>query len=385
MVSVLSAATEILDAEMASFDTEAAIAELLADDSRASLELPHMTTGQRKHARKLADLYPELKCESYGFGAERQLYIFKKSLGAKAHSTPLKRVVDKAKAKIEAARNADETQTQAARVVSVKNTFIDDWVGGATPAEPIMFRSMPPQLPPNIPTVLEEEADILPPPNREPSFLMLDQYLFAESVESADCSTAASGSSTAVVSPASSNRDVQRPGSAASVDLLDTPPASVDLPCGPPPGLMLPPGLEVRNTFIHHVDGSYDVPERVIQSMPHGMFGRSLQHEYAQAAQSAAAVAADDLLCTGTEVTIDGLIKAPAFNGASGTVEAYDAETERYSILLAQPAVGHKVAKVKRQNLRTVLPLLPPSFGCCPAWIGSAAASKPPLRLTGLI
>jgi len=53
------------------------IFEFLADPARNSLELPHMTTGQRKSVKKLVQNHPELRCESYGFGEDRQLHLFK--------------------------------------------------------------------------------------------------------------------------------------------------------------------------------------------------------------------------------------------------------------------------------------------------------------------
>ncbi|CAE7850779.1 unnamed protein product, partial [Symbiodinium microadriaticum] len=35
-------------------------------------------------AKKLAEKYPEIKCESYGFGEERRLHLFKSSASLKA-------------------------------------------------------------------------------------------------------------------------------------------------------------------------------------------------------------------------------------------------------------------------------------------------------------
>jgi len=67
---------------MATCGVASAIFEFLADPVRDSLELPHMTTGQRKSIKKLVQQQPELSCESYGFGAERQLYLFKTSVGS---------------------------------------------------------------------------------------------------------------------------------------------------------------------------------------------------------------------------------------------------------------------------------------------------------------
>jgi len=65
-------------ANMVALDIENTIAEFLADSSRSSLNLAHMTTGQRKNVKKLVAQYPDLRCESYGFGAERELHLFKK-------------------------------------------------------------------------------------------------------------------------------------------------------------------------------------------------------------------------------------------------------------------------------------------------------------------
>jgi len=64
---------------MSAFDSSTMIATFSADASKTSLQMPHMTTGQRKNVKKLLEEYPELRCESYGFGAERCLHLFKKN------------------------------------------------------------------------------------------------------------------------------------------------------------------------------------------------------------------------------------------------------------------------------------------------------------------
>lgn len=70
---------------MAAFDSSTMIAKFSSDASQTSLQMPHMTTGQRKNVKKLLEAYPELQCESYGFGAERCLHLFKEShAGARA-------------------------------------------------------------------------------------------------------------------------------------------------------------------------------------------------------------------------------------------------------------------------------------------------------------
>merc|ERR1712187_584099 len=93
------------------------------------------------------------------------------------------------------------------------------------------------------------------------------------------------------------------------------------------PATPLPDGLQVRNTFIHVESEQAD--DREVQSMPHGMFGHYLQ-------------------------------KLPAFNGSEGTVQCFDQENGRYSILLATPAGGHRWAKVKPENVQVVPRLLQP-------------------------
>merc|ERR1719486_435126 len=62
------------------FDLDSAIASLLSDSGCLSLELPScLTPEQRKQAKLVANQHPELKCESYGFGEDRRLHVFKKS------------------------------------------------------------------------------------------------------------------------------------------------------------------------------------------------------------------------------------------------------------------------------------------------------------------
>lgn len=69
---------------MVAFDIEAIVTEFMAAPDRTSLELPHMTTGQRKSTKKVLDeKFTELRCESFGFGKERQLHLFKNGTEAK--------------------------------------------------------------------------------------------------------------------------------------------------------------------------------------------------------------------------------------------------------------------------------------------------------------
>lgn len=98
---------------MAAVDVTTAVAEFVADPARTSLTLPHMSSGQRKSAKKFLGQHPEVQCESYGFGAERQLHLFKKSIEAQME------------------------------LVNVKNTFIDDWAAPSSPIDRRVIQSMP--------------------------------------------------------------------------------------------------------------------------------------------------------------------------------------------------------------------------------------------------
>jgi len=228
---------------MAAIDYAHVIAEFAADPLRTSLELPHMTTGQRKSTKKLLEQYPELQCQSYGFGAERQLHLFKE---------------------------------------------------GA--------RAMQPE----------------------------------------DASISIEGS---VVPDASNTAKRQALDFSAEHK-----------------------GLEVRNTFIHFGDTFVD--ERAVQSMPHGMFKQCLLTEAKVVAggdtptttgcdtPSTTSESDVDHMCGhtdefsfGTAVVVEGLVKAPAFNGRSAIIQGWDHVTGRYDILLASDA-GRQHAKVKKENLR---------------------------------
>eukprot|EP00927_Polykrikos_kofoidii_P008099 TRINITY_DN1334_c1_g2_i1.p1 TRINITY_DN1334_c1_g2~~TRINITY_DN1334_c1_g2_i1.p1 ORF type:complete len:414 (-),score=60.06 TRINITY_DN1334_c1_g2_i1:120-1361(-) len=371
------------------FDVEAAIADFLADSSRMSLNLPHMTTGQRKLTKKVADRHPELKCESFGFGQERQLHIFKRQ-GTEAQAVaPVAAVTGaviaedpKAQERSEGTKenvaapgsggyrsvSRNEEVAPAADVISVsaasvnvKNTFIDDWIAaeakGDGESEPLVHRSMPPQLAKRALQVCVDEGPT-------------EDLSSHENTQSQFPATSLNRPS----SPASSTRELPQ------------------LPQVSP----RPPGLEVRNTFIHFEGNSAD--ERVVQSMPHGMFGQCLlaeiqsRKEMTAAANSSLpeqapptteepstvpppaapvappvdmapfAAAEETVFAPGTEVRIDGLLKLPAFNGLVGTVQSLDEESGRYSILLSSPACGHRWAKVKGANLSRVSLPPPPCF-----------------------
>jgi len=256
---------------MVAFDIASIIAEFVEDISCTSLELPHMTTGQRKSAKKMLEKHPDLRCESYGFGAERQLHLFKKCISA--------------------AQPKEDDDDMVA--LDKSNVF--------------------PDAPKLVLPLLREE-------------------------------------------------------------------------------------LRVRNTFIH-----MEIPsspcKRAVQSMPHGMFRQCLSAEVSEGTMGydtpstacdespvaelepdlqfmvcpleEARARPDGTLATapceaendapeerfkpGALVVVEGLLKAPAFNGRSAVVQGWDAAAGRYSILVSCTGCCQQ-AKVKEENLRMVLP-----------------------------
>jgi len=300
-------------------DLQAMMEEFRIDPERTTLELPKtLTADQRKEAKRLVGLFPEMKCESYGYGEERRLHVFKRQ-----------------------------------EKLKVKNTFIDGWEGEAGSSEPVAFRSMPHNMPENL---LERTL----------------QRCLGGKQEAIKETSVAEASPTASVSEA------------------ELPP--------------LPDGFQIRNTFIHIED--VPVVERVVQSMPHGMFRQCLEAELSSqgpvaaatgstaapagyaagaappvaappmgppsapptAAAPAVIASAEDeneggVLVPGTEVIIQGLVKLPDFNGLTGVVQSLDPASGRYDVLLncAAGQCGWRWVKVKRSNCRLCMPPPPAS------------------------
>jgi len=278
---------------MATFDAVAVIADFEAASCMTSLELPHMTTGQRKVTKKLLEQYPDIRCDSYGFGADRRLHLFK--------------------------RGQCESSAEAQLLIDT-----------------------------HLATELEESAVLqslhLPSDEGRLDFASIAKLAHQRKIERVD----ALGSELKTASEQS-------------------------------PELILPltsENLQIRNTFIHLSDSSAD--ERVIQSMPHGMFKQCLLSEAVEALKVAPfcntptsaggdspmlSEADMDLegmektlqLSIGTLVKVEGLVKLPAYNGCSAVVQGWDESTGRYSILIASPA-GLQQAKIKEDNLSMLLP-----------------------------
>eukprot|EP00930_Biecheleria_cincta_P080762 TRINITY_DN691_c0_g2_i3.p1 TRINITY_DN691_c0_g2~~TRINITY_DN691_c0_g2_i3.p1 ORF type:complete len:298 (+),score=54.29 TRINITY_DN691_c0_g2_i3:45-938(+) len=265
MAMELPAATNAVQTmEENNFDVVEELTAFMADTSRSELKLPHMTTGQRKHAKKVAEQFSELACESLGFGQERRLHFFKSSKTASrkkcAWATP-------EKTGFESCHNSQRGTPEA-----------------STCASP----SLTPQ----------------------------------------------------------------------------------DLPTEPPEF------FQVRNTFIHIEAGDDEASDdRAIRSMPHGMFSQFIESEsrsmhpspppryppppleFTDIPPLPPLVAHVTDIVLGSEVVVEGLTKCPAFNGSRGVALSYDAEANRYNVLL----VNKQMAKIKAENLRSVIPP-PPDF-----------------------
>lgn len=261
---------------MADFDVALAIADFLADESCSSLKLPHMTTGQRKKTKVLVDKYPELRCESFGFGAERQLHVFKIDASA---------------------------QDIMPHVV--------------TYSEDTLLR--------NCSSELRDEGAV-------------------DRVDSPECSTrAVTDTSGASCSGSTSSQSIDADGEAQPTQARSF--------------------INVRNTFIHLEAASID--ERTVRSMPHGMFGKCMLADISQRKCADKAIveekeqpsetSANEVdFSVGSLVIVDGLVKAPAFNGLTAVVEAWDDSSERYRILIGSTS-GSQHAMVKRENLKLLL------------------------------
>mmetsp|Transcript_49713 Transcript_49713/g.125212 ORF Transcript_49713/g.125212 Transcript_49713/m.125212 type:complete len:478 (-) Transcript_49713:142-1575(-) len=327
-------------------DLEAAIDSFLADPQQRSLQLPQMTTEQRKQARKIAEKHPELKCESFGLAADRRLHLFKVDVSAASSARRFPVASD-------------------ACTYSVKNTFITGWVDADdVEAEPVVFRSSPVRLP-ELSGELRDDAEAMGSATSVGEAVSSDCW--PEVMRRGGCSPGASTCASGCATPRECGGETPH----------------------------LPEGLRIQNTFICGISDE-PVDSRAVQSMPHGMFRQCLlqdlaSQEHAKFAEvpvllGSAGIAPQppsppqappmiDTSCVGStetqrtfspgdDVVIEGLIKLPAFNGLSGKVQSMDEQTGRYNILMPsqEDATGQRLAMVKGENLRPAAPQQPPCF-----------------------
>jgi hypothetical protein len=297
-------------------DLEVVIARFAGDDSRISHALPaSLSSEQRQLAKKLVGLHPQLDCESYGFGPERQLHLFKKRAGC--HGVRMR----------------------------VKNTFIDAWLesGDGKLRNSPVFRSLPSDLRRAVVVAL-----VAPVSDRAES-AKDDMDLVEHDDDNVQiCSTP---------SPCTSPKMLGFPSVPSLAEVYDPsgtefmtsprraqPSEQVPAPLTDASGR--PPPMALKAQSIASV---MDASQRLTPAPPPG-----------PPPVSPCNVA---MLAQGTEVEIDGLLQRPDFNGLSGTVQSWDPILRRYNILLCrQPGHGgQRYVKTKRENLRIKPPPPPPS------------------------
>lgn len=303
---------------MSASDIATAVAEFAAEPSRTSLQLPHMTTGQRKATKKLLEQYPELRCESYGFGAERQLHLFKEGAVESQQQ--------------ECGQVSDRTCDLTTAAVVVKNTFIDDWAGPKP--EAVVFRSL--------------------------------QFRSAGK----DLASMAKASIQLEACPDRLTPELEN--FSKGYTCVSSSPVPV-LP-------VMDEELQVRNTFIHFEKGidrravqsmphgmfkqcllaessqmamGYETPTTMGCNTPTSASEADL--DFMRLPVDEGQGGKDLCLAPGALVVVEGLVKVPAFNGRSAVIQGWDEETGRYDILLASTD-GSQQAKIKEENLRMILP-----------------------------
>lgn len=434
------------------FDVNVAITAFMADSEATTLELPPMSPGERKAAKKAAEAHPGIACESFGFGADRKLLLLKRKPAAPTSGSRESTSADATSADQSPEKDSRPAQKLPLSLVKIKNTFIDDWDAEARGAAgQALYNSMPAQLLPSqdpshvlmrpsssddgdeagaiegtdrglysatpaqllpsrnpanvllLPPAVDDDADAQPSANEGPAMSSSTPAQLRPS-----CNT-----SHVLPLPPAYDDDCDAGTNDASADkgLHSSTPALLLPSRSPSHVLPLPPAfddeedegtVEVRNTFIH-IQASAD--ERIIQSMPHGMFGKLLQSmaEEAEAEESsekntqeeATSKATEEAPPTVTEqvprsparvvqpvkvelepavagasiapqqhnfpmgsvVIIEGLSKCPAFNGCCGVVQYFDADLARYSVVIVGADGRQQFAKVRAENM---LPLQSP-------------------------
>lgn len=302
---------------------EALIKEFLADDAH-SLELPHMTSGQRKQTKKIVDQHPGLRCESFGFGQERQLHIFKTSGEGAGEGLP--GIQEQAGASSSAAATPtkgaspprSEHHWETATTEACSTAASTRGSPSSSPRSSTLLRHIgkPPGLTTSLGvaavrnTFIHFESSDNPDDRQVQSMPhgMFRQCLWAEALSE-------SVAEQALLSPSPEKEEPR---------VLEAP-EHLELPCSATP---------------------------VIDPQAEAMTPVGEKH-----------------LAPGMEVQIGGLSKCPAFNGRRAVVQSYDEEIGRYDVVMWS-AAGEQKAKVKRENLTAVLPLSPAAIPFTP--LGSA-------------
>jgi len=302
-------------------DIQALIDEFVADSVRSSMELPHMTTGQRKQTKKTLEQHPELRCESYGFGQERKLHLFKGE-----------------------ASSVVNMPTEASVAPSCPDP---------APATPLKNA---------LQCVMDGEVG------------KLDLASIKEA--NAWCQTSPPEASTAAPStngsPASTFRGTPLPSWFRLPPGLELEVQNTFIHYKTPPvvnsrSVQSMPHNMFRQCLLEEVEAA-KVSDGAVEGRNFGPLLPTALFEDME-----------EELTAGTVVVIEGLAKMPAFNGQWGTVECFDDATGRYQITLSAQVCGHKTAKIKRDNFRLLTPTETFHLGL------ECTDASQPLRLNALV
>jgi len=298
-------------------DLEAVIARFAGDDSRLSHALPaSLCPDQRQLAKKLVGGHPHLECESYGFGPERRLHIFKKRAG---------------------------TNTGCGGVrMRVKNTFIDAWLSGEKLGGAPVFRSLPSDWRSMVVAALVA-------PTQEECESVQDGPQ-GSSIPSPDTSPKMSESP----SPTIVITDAQDNGQSWCESMQDDDQVCFGASPFSTPKLHNFPSSPLLAAEVHDALGS-DL--RTSPSLSPSQPILAAEVKPAPLLPPPCSPSNVAQLSVGTEVEIHGLLQRPDFNGLSGIVQSWDPMLRRYDVLLH----GSRHVKAKRENLLLKPPPPPPS------------------------
>lgn len=339
------------DAVNAEFDLESVIAWFAGDDSCVSHALPtSLSPEQRQLAKKLVGCHPHLECESYGFGPERQLHLFRK-------------------------------RCKGVRM-RVKNTFIDAWLDGGDGTLAPVSRSLPSSWRSMVVAalvapvsndcceVIEDITQIVstPSPCSSPKAQRFPNVPWFKGKCDSKCK--ADDDAAQLCSTTSPHKFTENAPSHIEVSCEDGGDTAHHMMCSTPSPCTSPTLLHFPNAptcvKVHDPSGTELMASAKCALLSnekggaHAMGGGLRSIPLPPPPASPINVA---MLSKGTEVEIDGLVARPDFNGLAGIIQSWDPVLRRYDVLLDPVGGGGpRHVKLKRENLR-LNSLVPPPPG----------------------
>eukprot|EP00928_Gymnodinium_smaydae_P007111 TRINITY_DN12561_c0_g1_i1.p1 TRINITY_DN12561_c0_g1~~TRINITY_DN12561_c0_g1_i1.p1 ORF type:complete len:393 (+),score=61.29 TRINITY_DN12561_c0_g1_i1:88-1179(+) len=324
------------------------IADFIADSNHASLELPPMDIGQRKYVKNILAGHPDLTCESFGFGSERKLHIFKKtkksdvSDGAKESALPTKRRSDSKPTSIReviAARFSQVPCKEAQKIGEVQSprqstATTADTTPSDKSSSPCDRSALSQVLQDSELQPLEERIqvrntfiEIKDMPTDDRAVRSMPHGMFRRLFED-EIGSDGAGTVPCSKESSASSVDAVQSGNDEFLTTLGEEWFFTELNKG------------VATDLKRNSSAKLEPTDPVFAEAP-----------LMSAPQPPPPPAH---LAVGTEVVIEGLWKFPIFNGLHGVVQSLDCDTGRYTVAINSPAApgGHQWAKVKAENLR---------------------------------